>query len=91
MTTLRDLINQVPERQVKPTENPAMTARLPGDSVEDHPLMASQVSNPFYGTSPLKVLLLLKAGKFTPTQERQARSYLDQYSKLSGDKLTMGR
>ena len=53
--------------------------------------MASQVSNPFYGTSPLKVLLLLKAGKFTPTQERQARSYLDQYSKLSGDKLTMGR
>lgn len=90
--TLRDLASErVAERTVVPSENQTFTARIPGDSVEDHPLVQSQLGNPFYGLSPLKVSRLLRAGKLTAQQERQARSWIDQYQKLSGETVFNGR
>lgn len=78
------------ERYVLPPENPLMTARMPGDP-DDHPLTEDQRGNPFYGINPLRVSRLLHAGKLNPTQERQARAWISQYEKLTGETLHNGR
>ena len=67
-----------------------MTARMPGDP-DDHPLLESQRSNPFYGISPQKVSKLLQEGMIVPEQERQARAWIDQYQKLTGETLYNSR
>ena len=78
------------ERYALPPENPLMTARMPGDP-EDHPLIEAQRDNPFYGINPQRVSALLHAGKLPPGQERQARAWIDQYQKLTGETLHNGR
>ena len=91
--TLRDHANDrvsEDERYVLPPEAPLFTARMPGDP-DDHPLLESQRNNPFYGISPQKVSKLLQEGMIAPEQERQARAWVDQYQKLTGETLYNGR
>ena len=91
--TLRDHANDrvtEEERYVLPPQNPLFTARMPGDP-DDHPLLESQRNNPFYGISPQKVSALLQAGRINPDQEHQARAWVDQYQKLTGETLYNGR
>jgi len=78
------------DRYVLPPQAPLFTARMPGDP-DNHPLLDSQRSNPFYGISPQQVSTLLNAGMIQPEQERQARAWIDQYQKLTGEKLYDGR
>jgi hypothetical protein len=90
--TLRDHANdRVTEQEgyPLPPENPLMTARMPGDP-DDHPLFEPQSNNPFYGISPQKVAALLNAGMISPKQERQARAWIDQYQKLTGETVYNG-
>ena len=91
--TLRDHANDrvsEDERYVLPPEAPLFTARMPGDP-DDHPLLEPQRNNPFYGISPQKVSKLLQEGMIAPEQERQARAWVDQYQKLTGETLYNGR
>jgi hypothetical protein len=89
--SLRDLANeQVTERTVYEPELPDFTARMPGDN-PNHPLVVAQLSNPFYGKSPLAVSRELREGRIPPQQERQARAWIDQYQKLSGETVYNGR
>ena len=89
--TLHDLANDhIMEREMLPPENPLMTARLPGDP-DDHPMIEAQKNNPFYGVNPLRVSRLLRAGKFNPDQEHQARAWINQYEKVTGETLYNGR
>jgi len=84
--TIREIANSSDSERVDTAqENLGFTARLPGDQVEDHPLIQSQLGNPFYGINPLKVSRLLREGKLSVDLERQARVWLDQYQRLSGD------
>jgi hypothetical protein len=78
------------ERYVLPPENPLMTARMPGD-LDNHLLLDGQRNNPFYGINPQRVSTLLHAGKLNSSQERQARAWIDQYQKLTGETLHNGR
>ena len=88
--TLQDLAaSKVIEREMFPPENPLMTARLPGDA-DDHPMLEAQRNNPFYGTSPLKVSRLLRAGKIPANLQRQAQSWIDQFQKLEGQAVYNG-
>jgi hypothetical protein len=91
--TLQDhAMDQVTEqdRYVLPPENPLMTARMPGDP-DNHPLTEAQRANPFYGINPLRVSRLLQAGKINPGQARQARAWIDQYQKMTGETVHNGR
>ena len=90
--TIQDLAkDHITEGEVLPPENPMFTARMPGDDLASHPLVQSQLNNPFYGINPQRVSTLLRAGKLTPAQERQARGWIDQYQKLTGETLYNGR
>lgn len=90
--TLQDHVrDRVTEQEwyTLPPENPLMTARMPGDH-DDHPLAEAQRGNPFYGINPLRVSRLLHAGKIPPGQERQARAWISQYERLTGETLHNG-
>jgi len=98
MKTLRDLVTTQAKTDTDlkgaargdgPLANPnvhpieaQMTARMPGDLVATHPLHSE---NPFPVNNPQAVLRALRSGNLSPEQERQARSALDAYGKLSGD------
>lgn len=89
--TLQDLAHeQVTERTVYEPELPDFIARMPGDD-PNHPLVEAQLSNPFYGKNPLTVSREIREGKLHPQQERQARAWIDQYERLTGEKLYDGR
>ena len=85
--SIREVASHAELGAVFEAENPTFSARLPGDALETHPLVQSQLHNPFYGVSPLRVSRLLRAGKLDPEQEKQARGWLDQYQKLTGESV----
>jgi hypothetical protein len=73
----------VKERTVVPDETSKFTARLPGDE-NDHPL-AEVGKNPFPGVSVLALSRMLRDGTMPPDKERQARAYLSQHQRLTGE------
>ena len=74
-----DLATTEIERQV--------TARLPGDSVEDHPWYRK---NPFGGKNPQEVARLLAANQIPADQRRDAQEWIRTYETLTGERVSGG-
>jgi hypothetical protein len=60
----------------------AFTSRLPGQGMEDHPMVQSQLKNPFYGSLPFEIRDKIRAKAFTPAEERDARKWMRQFPEI---------
>lgn len=91
-TTLQTLAREktVAERTVVPDGTASFTARMPGDA-GGHPL-GNTGANPFPGVGPQEVARRVREGAIRdPAVERQARAYVDQFQKLTGQAIYSGR
>ena len=73
----------VEERTAVPDPTAGFTARLPGLVQEEHPLDTG--INPFEGENVLFVARALREGQIPPHLERQARSFIDRFQKMTGE------
>lgn len=75
MKTLRDLVGQTAPAESPRTEaEDRIGARMPGDSLDDHPLHTG--TNPYLTLSFSELMLLLEHGGLTLPEERQVREAL---------------
>lgn len=58
------------------------TSRLPGHEMDHHPMIESQMGNPFFGGKPFEVRDKIRAGVYSPEEERLARKWLRRFSIL---------
>ncbi len=55
------------------------TARLPGGEMDPHPMVEAQMASPFFGSKPFEVRDKIRAGAYSPEEERQARKWMRQF------------
>ena len=55
------------------------TARLPGQEMDPHPMVEARMKNAFYGCKPFEVRDKVRAGTYSPQEERLARQWLRQF------------
>jgi hypothetical protein len=82
--TLREVVSKsVTERTllVEPHHEitSQFTARLPGENMDPHPMVQAQMGNPFFGSKPFEVRDKIRAGSYSPEEERQARKWLSRF------------